>query len=111
MQARAVEQTKVFEAATFFARSEGILPAPESAHAIRVAIDEALRCKESGEKKTILFCLSGTGYFDMAAYTDFNTGKCMTISLLTKTCKKASTVFPRYESLPRRRNPPAGPRH
>jgi len=75
MQARAVEQTKVFEAATFFARSEGILPAPESAHAIRVAIDEALRCKESGEKKTILFCLSGTGYFDMAAYTDFNTGK------------------------------------
>jgi tryptophan synthase beta chain len=70
-----VEQTKVFEAATFFARSEGILPAPESAHAIRVAIDEALRCKESGEKKTILFGLSGTGYFDMAAYTDFNLGK------------------------------------
>jgi tryptophan synthase beta chain len=68
MEAVAVEQTKVFEAAVFFAKHETILPAPESAHAIRAAIDEALKCKESGEKKTILFGLTGTGYFDMTAY-------------------------------------------
>jgi len=68
MEAAAVEQTKVFEAATFFATHETILPAPESAHAIRTAIDEALKCKESGEAKTILFGLTGTGYFDMTAY-------------------------------------------
>jgi tryptophan synthase beta chain len=68
MEAVAVEQTKVFEAAVFFAKHETILPAPESAHAIRTAIDEALKCKESGEKKTILFGLTGTGYFDMTAY-------------------------------------------
>ena len=74
MEAVSVEQTKVFEAATMFARLETILPAPESAHAIRAAIDEALRCKESGEKKTILFGLTGTGFFDMAAYTRFNEG-------------------------------------
>jgi len=66
--ARAVEQTKVFDAATIFARCEGTLPAPESSHAIRVAIDEALKCKETGEEKTILFGLTGTGYFDMTAY-------------------------------------------
>ena len=70
-EARGVEQTKVFEAATLFARCETILPAPESAHAIRVAIDEAVKCKETGEAKTILFGLSGTGYFDMNAYTQF----------------------------------------
>ncbi|NLW45922.1 MAG: TrpB-like pyridoxal phosphate-dependent enzyme [Firmicutes bacterium] len=68
MEAVAVEQTKVFEAAVFFAKQETILPAPESAHAIRTAIDEALKCKESGEAKTILFGLTGTGYFDMTAY-------------------------------------------
>jgi len=68
MEAVAVEQTKVFEAAVFFAKHETILPAPESAHAIRTAIDEALKCKESGEAKTILFGLTGTGYFDMTAY-------------------------------------------
>src|SRR5690554_335406 len=68
MEAVAVEQTKVFEAAVFFAKHETILPAPESAHAIRAAIDEALKCKESGEAKTILFGLTGTGYFDMTAY-------------------------------------------
>lgn len=75
MQARSVEQTKVFEAATMFARIEGILPAPESSHAIRVAIDEALKCKQTGEKKTILFGLTGTGYFDMYAYKRFNDGE------------------------------------
>ena len=73
-EARAVEQTEVFEAATQFARVEGILPAPESSHAIRVAIDEALKCKETGEEKTILFGLTGTGYFDLFAYEKFNNG-------------------------------------
>lgn len=74
MEATAVEQTSVFEAAEQFARVEGILPAPESSHAIRVAIDEALKCKETGEEKTILFGLTGTGYFDMVAYEKFNDG-------------------------------------
>lgn len=72
VEATSVEQTKIFDAATMFARVEGILPAPESAHAIQVAVDEALKCKETGEKKTILFGLTGTGYFDMAAYTAYN---------------------------------------
>lgn len=75
LEAVSVEQTRVFEAAVRFARCEGILPAPESAHAIRAAMDEALRCKESGEKKVILFGLTGTGYFDMAAYTAYQEGK------------------------------------
>jgi len=73
-EARAVEQTAVFEAAEIFARSEGILPAPESSHAIRVAIDEANKCKLSGEEKTIVFNLSGTGYFELVAYQQFNDG-------------------------------------
>ncbi|MBP8742964.1 MAG: TrpB-like pyridoxal phosphate-dependent enzyme, partial [Acidaminococcaceae bacterium] len=72
MEAVSYEQTKVFEAAVLFAKQETILPAPESAHAIRGAIDEALKCKESGEAKTILFGLTGTGYFDMTAYNAFN---------------------------------------
>lgn len=71
MEAVAVEQTKVFEAAVFFAKEETILPAPESAHAIRTTIDEALKCKETGEAKTILFGLTGTGYFDMTAYSAY----------------------------------------
>ncbi len=75
-EARSVEQTKVFDAAVRFARCEGILPAPESAHAIKVAVDEAMKCKETGEEKTILFGLTGTGYFDMAAY-DANNNKTM----------------------------------
>ena len=75
MEARAVGQTQVFEAATVFARTEGILPAPESSHAIRAAIDEALKCRETGEKKNILFGLTGTGYFDMTAYQRFNDGE------------------------------------
>lgn len=75
MEAVSVEQTSVFEAATQFARVEGILPAPESSHAIRVAIDEALKCKETGEEKTILFGLTGTGYFDMVAYEKYNNGE------------------------------------
>lgn len=74
MEATSVEQTSVFEAAEQFARVEGILPAPESSHAIRAAIDEALKCKETGEEKTILFGLTGTGYFDMVAYEKYNDG-------------------------------------
>ena len=75
MEAVSVEQTSVFEAAELFARVEGTLPAPESSHAIRTAIDEALKCKETGEEKTIVFGLTGTGYFDMTAYERFNDGK------------------------------------
>lgn len=74
IEARAVEQTSVFEAAEMFARVEGTLPAPESSHAIRAAIDEALKCKETGEEKTILFGLTGTGYFDLKAYESYNDG-------------------------------------
>ena len=75
IEATSVEQTSVFAAAEQFARVEGILPAPESSHAIRVAIDEALKCKETGEEKTILFGLTGTGYFDLVAYEKFNNGE------------------------------------
>lgn len=75
MEARSVEQTAVFTAAEQFARVEGILPAPESSHAIRVAIDEAMKCKETGEEKTIVFGLTGTGYFDMVAYEKFHNGE------------------------------------
>ena len=74
IEARSVEQTSVFEAAEMFARVEGTLPAPESSHAIRAAIDEALKCKETGEQKTIVFGLTGTGYFDLKAYEKFNDG-------------------------------------
>jgi tryptophan synthase beta chain len=75
LRAVSVEQSKVFDAATLFARTEGILPAPESAHAIRTAMDEAIKCKATGEKKKILFGLTGTGYFDMQAYMQYNAGK------------------------------------
>ena len=74
IKATSVEQTEVFKAATQFARVEGILPAPESSHAIKVAIDEALKCKETGEAKNIVFGLTGTGYFDMVAYQKYNDG-------------------------------------
>ena len=75
MEAVSVKQTEVFEAAEYFARVEGILPAPESSHAIKIAIDEALKCKETGEEKTIVFGLTGTGYFDMMSYEKFHDGK------------------------------------
>ncbi len=75
MRATSVEQTKVFEAAKLFAQTEGILPAPESSHAIRATIDEALKCKENGQAKNIVFGLTGTGYFDMVAYQKFNDGE------------------------------------
>ena len=72
MESRSVKQTSLFEASEQFPRVEGILPAPESSHAIKVAIDEAMKCKETGEEKTILFGLTGTGYFDMLAYEKFH---------------------------------------
>lgn len=97
MEAVAVEQTRVFEAAEEFARVEGILPAPESSHAIRVAIDEALRCKETGEEKTILFGLTGTGYFDMVAYEKFHNGM-MTDTIPTDAELEAS--FARLPKVP-----------
>lgn len=75
MEAVSVEQTEVFRAAEKFARCEGILPAPESSHAILAAMNEALKCRETGESKTILFGLTGTGYFDMVAYQKFNDGE------------------------------------
>ena len=75
MTAVSVEQTSVFEAATKFARIEGILPAPESSHAIKAAMDETMKCKETGEEKTIVFGLTGTGYFDMVAYGRYNDGE------------------------------------
>jgi tryptophan synthase beta chain len=74
MKATSVKQTDVFAAAEQFARVEGILPAPESSHAIKVAIDEALKCKETGEAKNIVFGLTGTGYFDLVAYQKYNDG-------------------------------------
>lgn len=75
MEAVSVKQTEIFEAAEYFARVEGILPAPESSHAIKVAIDEAKKCIETGEEKTIVFGLTGTGYFDMVAYEKFHDGE------------------------------------
>lgn len=75
IRAVSVGQTEVFKAAQTFARVEGILPAPESSHAIKVAIDEAMKCKETGEAKNIVFGLTGTGYFDMVAYQKYNDGE------------------------------------
>lgn len=94
IEARAVEQTSVFEAAEYFARCEGILPAPESSHAIRVAIDEALACKETGEEKTILFGLTGTGYFDMVAYQKFNDGEMGDYIPTDEEIKKSLSTLP-----------------
>ena len=94
IEARAVHQTSVFEAAVTFARTEGIIPAPEPAHAIRVAIDEALKCKESGQGKTILFLLCGHGYFDMAAYDAYFAGKLEDYSYPQAEVEKALSSLP-----------------
>jgi tryptophan synthase beta chain len=75
VEARAVAQRSTFEAGVMFARTEGIIPAPETNHAIRVAIDEALECKRTGERKTVFFTLSGHGHFDMAAYDRYFSGQ------------------------------------
>ncbi len=96
MEARSVEQTSVFQAAEDFARIEGILPAPESSHAIRVAIDEAMKCKETGEAKNIVFGLTGTGYFDMYAYKAFNDGEMSDYIPSDEEIKKATDMIPRF---------------
>ena len=96
-EARAEGQLRVFEAATLFARVEGLLPAPESAHAIRVAIDEALKCKETGEEKTILFGLSGTGYFDLGAYMQYNDGTMQDYIPTDEDLAKGLACIPRVE--------------
>ena len=95
IEARAVQQLATFEAAVQFSKAEGILPAPESAHAIRVAIDEALRCKESGEKKVIAFNLSGHGHFDMTAYEQYHQGKLQDHEYPTELVEEAMTHLPK----------------
>ena len=96
-EARAVEQTSVFEAAQLFARVEGTLPAPESSHAIRAAIDEALKCKETGEEKTILFGLTGTGYFDLTAYASYNDGTMSDVSPTDEDIAASLAKLPKVE--------------
>ena len=97
MEATSVEQTSVFAAAEQFARVEGILPAPESSHAIRVAIDEALKCKETGEEKTIVFGLTGTGYFDMVAYEKFHNGEMTDYIPTDEELQKSFELLPEVE--------------
>ena len=94
-EARAYEQTQVFEAAEIFAKAEGILPAPESSHAIRAAIDEALACKKTGEEKVIVFNLSGTGYFDLYAYKQFNDGTMSDVIPSDDVIKEALSKLPK----------------
>ncbi len=96
MEAVSVEQSKVFEAAKLFAKVEGTLPAPESSHAIRVAIDEALKCKEKGEEKTIVFGLTGTGYFDMLAYQKFNDGEMSDYIPTDEEIEKSLSLTPKF---------------
>ena len=98
MEARSVDQTEVFKAAQTFAKVEGILPAPESSHAIKVAIDEALKCKETGEAKTIVFGLTGTGYFDMVAYQKFNAGIMSDYVPTDAELEKAFAKLPKVEA-------------
>ncbi|MDE6035136.1 MAG: TrpB-like pyridoxal phosphate-dependent enzyme [Ruminococcus sp.] len=97
MEAVSVEQTAVFEAAQQFARVEGILPAPESSHAIKCAIDEAMKCKETGEEKTILFGLTGTGYFDMYAYGAYNDGRMSDYIPTDEELKKSFDTLPKTD--------------
>lgn len=97
MEARGVEQTKVFEAATMFCRCEGTLPAPESSHAIRVAMDEAIKCRETGEKKVIVFGLTGTGYFDLAAYQAYNQGTMVDYVPTDEDLAKGFATLPKVE--------------
>lgn len=92
--ARSVKQTEVFKAAEYFARIEGILPAPESSHAIKVAIDEAIKCKETGEEKTIVFGLTGTGYFDMMAYEKYNNGLMQDHALMEEDLQRGLSGIP-----------------
>lgn len=98
-EARSVEQTSVFEAAELFARVEGTLPAPESSHAIRVAMDEALKCKKTGEEKTIVFGLTGTGYFDLAAYMAYNAGTMTDYIPTDEDLEKGFAYIPKLEGI------------
>jgi tryptophan synthase beta chain len=95
MEARAVHQNPIFEAAVLFARTEGIISAPEPAHAIKVVIDEALKCKESGESKTILFNLCGHGHFDMQAYDDYLAGKLPDYAYPREEVEQATAALPK----------------
>lgn len=97
MEATTVTQTEVFEAAQMFAKVEGILPAPESSHAIRVAINEAMKCKETGEEKTIVFGLTGTGYFDMVAYGKYNDGEMSDYIPTDEELEKSFALLPDVE--------------
>lgn len=97
LEARSVEQTGVFKAAETFARVEGILPAPESSHAIKIAIDEAMKCKETGEEKNIVFGLTGTGYFDMVAYQKYNDGEMVDYIPSDEDLAKAIAQLPKVE--------------
>ena len=97
LTARSVEQTEVFKAAQIFAKVEGILPAPESSHAIKVAMDEAMKCKETGEAKNIVFGLTGTGYFDMVAYQRFNDGEMQDYIPSDEDLAKAINDLPKVE--------------
>ena len=97
LEARSAEQTEVFKAAQAFAKVEGILPAPESSHAIKAAMDEALMCKETGEAKNIVFGLTGTGYFDMVAYQKFNDGEMKDYIPSDEELKKATDALPKTE--------------
>ena len=99
MEAVSVEQTRVFEAAVFFAKQETILPAPESSHAIRAAIDEALKCRESGEARTILFGLTGTGYFDMNAYSSYLNGTMTDFIPTDEDLEKAFAELPKIPGI------------
>ena len=94
-----MSQTDVFAAAEEFAKVEGILPAPESSHAIRVAMDEAIKCRETGEEKTILFGLTGTGYFDMYAYEKFNDGKMENYTLTDEEIAASIAKLPKVPGL------------
>ena len=96
-EAVSVPQTEVFKAAEEFARVEGILPAPESSHAIKVAIDEAMKCKETGEEKTIVFGLTGTGYFDMMAYEKFHDGKMTDYAPTEEELQKGFSYLPNMD--------------
>ncbi len=95
MEARAYHQTRVFEAAVQFARAEGIVPAPESAHAVRAAIDEALAAREAGEARVILFNLSGHGHFDLAAYDQYLSGRLEDYAYPEEMVREALARLPR----------------
>ena len=104
VETRAYNQVAIFEAARLFAKTEGTIPAPEPAHAIKGAIDEALRCKETGEEKTILFLLCGHGHFDMQAYDDYLSGKLPPYEYpeekVRQAMKKLRELYPWLEKLP-----------